>query len=408
MSNGSKALLIVLLITPLFGLGIDLYSPSMPAIANQFNVPETTIKLTIILYIIGYGIGQMIFGPMSDWFGRKSTLIIGLSLYVGVSVFLCFTITPLLFLMCRFMQGFLISSAGVINKTLLSDNFKDKNLEKATAYMVIIWSISPIVAPAIGSYVQAYLSWRVNFFILAGYGLISLILTKFILVDNLLCVKKISVKKVFNDYVDVISHKKFVGFSIILAITYALLVVFSIAAPFIIQTFFKQSVLVYGHLALLMGCGFFAGTMFNRVLINHFSAKTLIYSNLIFSILVAAFMVMWNIIYGVSIYSIGVPSFLIIFFSAIVTPNCYALSFKLFTEKAGTATAVRGVLTLIGASIFSSPALLLQSNLNPWVLSVEYAVLNMLALFIFYFILSKNKQRIFVNSSSRRGCEFSE
>ena len=59
MSNGSKALLIILLITPLFGLGIDLYSPSMPAIAHQFSVPEITIKLTIILYIIGYGIGQV-------------------------------------------------------------------------------------------------------------------------------------------------------------------------------------------------------------------------------------------------------------------------------------------------------------------------------------------------------------
>lgn len=319
MSNGSKALLIVLLITPIFGLGIDLYSPSMPAIAHQFNVPETTIKLTIILYIIGYGIGQMIFGPMSDWFGRKSTLIIGLSLYVGVSVFLCFTVIPLLFLLGRFMQGFLISSAGVINKILLSDNFKDKKLEKATAYMVIIWAISPIIAPAIGSYIQAYLSWRINFFILAAYGAISLILTKFILVDNLFCSKKISIKKMFNDYADIILHKKFVGFSIILAITYALLVVFSIDAPFIIQTFLKQSVLVYGHLALLMGCGFFIGTMFNRVLINHFSAVNLIYSNLIFAILVAAFMVVWNIFYGVSIYSIGVPCFLIIFFFG----NCY-------------------------------------------------------------------------------------
>ena len=392
MSSQSKALLIILLITPLFGLGVDLYSPSLPAIAKYFNIQESSIKLTMILYVVGYGFGQVFFGPISDRIGRKKTLIMGLFFYFLTSILLCITNSLDVFMSGRFAQGFLISSAGVINKALLSDNFKNSELEKATAYMVIIWAVSPIIAPVIGSYMQIYLSWRAGFVFLSIYGFLAMLLTRLLLSDARVSLSNSRLKEVVMDYTEIFHDKKFIGYSIILAITYAMLMVFSIAAPFITQVYLKNSVIFYGNFALLMGVSFFVGTMANRFLINYFPADSLINKGLCFTTVVAIFMVVWNMLAGISIFSLGVPVFLMIFFSAIVTPNCYAMSLKIFVKKAGTATAVRGVLTLIGAAIFSSPVLFIDSSSHPELIALEYLALGIFALMIFYFMVMVRKK----------------
>ncbi|HYF98375.1 MAG TPA: MFS transporter, partial [Coxiellaceae bacterium] len=184
--NQTKAGSIIAMLCLISSIGryvLDSYLPSLPAMAHYFDVSTDNVQLTISYYLLGFSLSQLIYGPLSDSFGRKRTLVIGLSIFTFASLACTFVndddFSSLLFF--RLLAGIGAGSCGVLNRAIASDCFKGEHFSKAWSYTTTTLVITLIGAPLIGSYVQQFYNWQANFALSTIYvGLTLLVVIKFL------------------------------------------------------------------------------------------------------------------------------------------------------------------------------------------------------------------------------------
>lgn len=114
---------LILFMSPLAGIGIDLYAPSLPWVAKALHVKADLIRLTMAMYLLGFALGPLLFGPLSDTYGRKKILVVGLVLYVMTCLLIIEFANIWVMLLMRFVQGFTAGGVGVISKAIITDTY---------------------------------------------------------------------------------------------------------------------------------------------------------------------------------------------------------------------------------------------------------------------------------------------
>ena len=266
---------IVLAFVPFAGIGVDLYSPSLPWIQRAMHADPALIKLTISVYLLGYAIGPLFFGLLADIHGRKKILFGGLILYI----FSCIGIVAFpniqMMLGMRLLQGFAIGAAGVTSKAMIIDTYKGEAMRKMGSMMAIIWAIGPVIAPFIGGYLQHYYGWHANFYFLMGYAVIILF-ASFSLPETLTNKIEMSKAVILHSYKTVLLSKPFWAGVIYMGVVYSIITIFNTVGPFFIQNVLHYSPIQFGHIALVMGLAFLFGGLLNRVLVNFLKVRTLL------------------------------------------------------------------------------------------------------------------------------------
>ena len=168
-------IILILLLYPLVGMGIDLIAPSLPAISQYFQVSAVMTKNLITLYLLGYALGNFFIGFLSDSFGRRKFLIAGVAVFVLASLLPIYFLNIYVLLCARFLQGFMIAGVAVIARAILSDVLTTKRLMQTTPMLATMWGIGPVVGPVIGGYLQFYFDWQACFYFFAVFGFIGLI-----------------------------------------------------------------------------------------------------------------------------------------------------------------------------------------------------------------------------------------
>jgi DHA1 family bicyclomycin/chloramphenicol resistance-like MFS transporter len=162
------------ILTAIGSISIDIYLPAFGVMASYFNVPVVRIEATVTVFLFGMSLGQLLIGPLSDVWGRKTPLRIGLAVYIICSICCILTNSFPLFLVLRFVQGLAGSACQVICRALVSDIYKDKNAAHAFSILQIIMGISPILSPMAGGMLAGEATWKYLFLIMAivsGIGL---------------------------------------------------------------------------------------------------------------------------------------------------------------------------------------------------------------------------------------------
>src|SRR3990167_493553 len=277
--NKKNILFVCLLLTPLIALGLDLYSPSLPAIMNYFHVSHYDAKLTIIVYIAGFGISQPLVGIVSDHVERRHFVLIALGFYV-VSSFLSALVSSIALLyFFRIINSICAASIAVVIKSIILDNFTGKMLAKANNYFTLSWSITPMIAPVIGGYLQHYFNWQANFYFMAIYASIGLALCLGIFKNRPKqdkTKKVLSLPVVLQKWKILFSDRIYVASIFILAVENSILFLYYTAAPFIIQKTLHFNAAQYGEIMLFSGVSYFIGNIINDRLLNYFCVEKLI------------------------------------------------------------------------------------------------------------------------------------
>jgi len=393
-SSHFTPLIISLLMTPLGGIGIDLYMPSMPAITQHFNVDPSWVQLTISVYLIGF-CAQPIFGTLTDTLGRRKPLIIGLCLYLLCTLLIPHSpnITSLLIL--RFLQGVFVAAPGVVSKALLPDYYKDKQLRKYFNYLTIIWALSPILAPMVGGYLQHYFGWHSPFYFLAAYALILLLLAIFQLPETHTKLHAFNAKQIISNYSRVLKHPIFIGGVICCALVYSFMAVFNVIGPFLIQAKLHYSPITFGHIALLLGLSWFLGNVANRFLMKANIALHHVVINSLICILVISVVSLITvlILHNMTIYTVTLPTLLIFFFAAIVFTNIFGASLSIYPEMAGTVSGALGALLVVGAGIISGLASIAVDH-TEIPMMVTYTLLAVFCIMVFVLVLRPGLRKI--------------
>ncbi|MDT3984177.1 MFS transporter, partial [Staphylococcus ureilyticus] len=167
--------IIVLGIMTTFGpLTIDMYVPSLPNVQHDFSTSVSQAQLTLSFAMIGLAIGQFIFGPLSDAYGRKKVALFIISIYALASLLAVFTASMGVLLTLRLVQGLTGGGAIVIAKATMGDQHEGKALAKGLAALLVINGIITIIAPIIGGYALTISNWKAIFVILAIVSVIIL------------------------------------------------------------------------------------------------------------------------------------------------------------------------------------------------------------------------------------------
>jgi DHA1 family bicyclomycin/chloramphenicol resistance-like MFS transporter len=178
--------LIVLLgaLTALGPLSIDLYLPALPVIASALHATEANVQFTLTGMLIGLALGQVLVGPLSDAIGRRTPLIAGSALHAAASL-ACFLAPNIVVLdLARILQGLGASAGAVLGLAVVRDLHTGKTLAKMLSRMILVMSVSPILAPSLGTALLGAMGWRWLFAILAGLGLLITVLTVFLLPET--------------------------------------------------------------------------------------------------------------------------------------------------------------------------------------------------------------------------------
>lgn len=171
--DGRGMLALAFLLAAISALGpfsIDMYLPALPAMGQQLRSSPAAIQMTIAIFSIGSGLGQLVFGPLSDRFGRRWPAQIGLAVYVAASVGCALAMDVEQLIVARFFQALGVCSGQVVARALLADMFEPRDLARFSSLLTMITLVAPIVGPLLGGYVFSAFGWRPLFWVLAVYG----------------------------------------------------------------------------------------------------------------------------------------------------------------------------------------------------------------------------------------------
>lgn len=215
-------------------IAIDMYMPGLPVIAAAFDTDVGAAQLTLVAFFLALAVGQPIYGPLTDAFGRRSPLIYGLILFVAAGIGCVFAPNIETLIALRFVQGFGICSTAVIVRAVIRDLYTGAEAARLLALTFLLLGISPLLAPLAGSFFLAYFSWQSVFWVFAAVGLLGLGLTLLLLPETLPPEKRDrrSLFRAFSGYGGLIRDRRFMALTVVTGLVQTVLFSFVVGSAF--------------------------------------------------------------------------------------------------------------------------------------------------------------------------------
>lgn len=335
----------------------DLYLPSLTAMAHYFSVTINMAEWSIALYLVGMAISQLIYGPLSEGFGRKKPLLAGLSISLVGCLVCLFAQNIESLLLGRLIQGFGAGACACLFRAILRDVFKGPHLVQYVSYLVIINSAIVPAVPVFGGYLQHYFHWQASFSVLLAY-------TAFVLVVVMLALPEshhrahrgnLRLSVLRAGFSVLLKSRLFMGYSICAAFAAGATFAWVTNASVLLMKGAGLSPIIFGWTMLLTSLlpVMFAGWLNPRLIkkIGTSNVLTFAWSVMVIS---GVLFILFHYFWPFSAFSIIVPASLFLFSSMFVFPNTFTLAFAPFGHIAGLASTLYATIQMAGAGIFSA------------------------------------------------------
>ena len=340
------------LLSAMGAFSIDMYLPGFPDIARDLHTTVAHITLSITSFFIGISVGQMIYGPLLDRFGRKKPLYIGLVVYLVTSIACAYAPTANALIGIRFLQA-LGSCAGMVaSRALVRDIFPVKENAKIFSLLMLVLALSPIVAPTLGGYVTAAFGWQSIFFILATIAGLTLLLVLFKLPEGRKPDTSLSLlpRPIIKGFLEVTIVPQFYTYAFAGAIASSGLYAYIAGSPFVFMELYQVTEKQYGWIFAIIAMGLIVASQVNTLLLRRYSSEQIIRATLFCQCLAGIALVLGTYFHFLGLYSTIFLIWVFLSTQGFAFPNSSALSLAPFTRNAGTASALMGALQLgIGA-----------------------------------------------------------
>jgi DHA1 family 2-module integral membrane pump EmrD-like MFS transporter len=399
-SKASLFIIMLILLTSSLGyLSIDLYLPSLPAMAKGLHITTQQSQLTVTIFLISFCCSQLFYGPLSDHYGRRPLLFVGFLLYVFATL-LCVKASNIdMLLLGRFFQGLGIGAGAVLSRAMLRDRFSGNELAKMASFLNVGVSTVTTISPALGGFIQWQFGYRANFIALFLIGITILGLLFFSSETNQNKANhNISVKSILSSYLSVISQKQFICNVVCAGIALSALIAYSVANPFIVQTVLGFSPVAYGIFALVIAGCEIIGSLISGYYVEKYGAARLLLYGFLLMLLTGIIMLLLGKYNHSTLLSVLIPTMGAGISIGIILPNASAGAFSIFNSGIGVAGALYGFIQLLITAIASSivAGLLIQSQLT---IGLVIVFLSCIGLLFYYLLVLSNKSKT-VNQSS--------
>ena len=357
-------ILILGLMSAIGPLSIDMYLPAFPSIAAGLNSSIERVTLSLSSFFIGISIGQLIYGPLLERYGRKIPLYVGLGLYALAS-FACASATSVeMLILFRFLQALGGCVGMVASRAMVRDLFDVKDNAKVFSTLMLVIAVSPIIAPTLGGFITTYLGWRYIFGMLIIVIAMIIAGVYFLLPDSKGPDVNYSLKPtaILSGFATILKHPQFILYTFSGAVASAGLYSFISGSPFVFIDYFKVSQQHYGWMFGLVASGLIGSSQLNSYFLKKYNSDQIIKVALYVQSAVAIVLVGTALLGVASVVSTVVLVFLFLCCQGYIFPNASALSMAPFGHNAGNASALMGFIQMSVGAFMSAMVSVFHNN----------------------------------------------
>jgi DHA1 family bicyclomycin/chloramphenicol resistance-like MFS transporter len=340
-----------------------MYLPAFADIAADLHTTVAHVTLSLSSFFIGISLGQFIYGPLLDRYGRKKPLLIGLFLYLVASIMCAFAQSADVLIALRLLQALGGCAGMVASRAMVRDIFSVAENAKIFSLLMLVVGVSPIIAPTLGGFVTAEFGWHYVFVILAVMSLVMILSVYFGLPESQRADPNYSLKptSIINNFITVLKQPQFYTYAFTGAVAAAGLYAYVAGSPTVFLEIFKVTEKQYGLIFALVAGGLILATQINSFLLRRFTSEQIIPVALAIQSLagISLFMGSFTSFIGIT----GTIILLLVYLSCqgFTFPNSSALSMAPFAKNAGSASALMGGIQM-GIGAFTSALVSMLSN----------------------------------------------
>lgn len=394
----NKIIVLICIISTIARYALDSYLPSMPNIAINLHSTIEQVQNTLTIYLIGFSISQLIFGTLSDYYGRRRCIIVGLTIMIAGSLLSACANSIFFLIIGRFFTGLGGGACAVLNRAIASDRFEGADFARVWSYTTTTLTLILIFAPLVGGVTQDWYGWRMNILITTTYiSIIFLILIKFLPETNLYLKKKpIILKNILKIYLKLLNNKEFMGYVLCYTLTFAGLIAYFQESPFLFIDNLGYTATDYGLSSLFIAATYFVGGFIIQKFVHKVGIPKMLVLGMIIMGIGGFVMLMGYLLHDLNAFMIILPAVIYTLGARIVIPNAMAGSFGKRAKKIGSASALIGCCQMLGSALVSFIlSLIYHDTLLP--LALTLMILAFLALLCLHY-LAGIKREVILNT----------
>ncbi|MEP6961607.1 MAG: multidrug effflux MFS transporter [Acidobacteriota bacterium] len=334
-------------------VSIDMYLPGMPQLETVFHATASQVEMTMVTFLIGFALGQLLYGPLTDRFGRKPPLYFSLVIFVLASVACAVSPSIQMMSLFRLFQAVGACGGAVISRAMVRDLFPPEELRSVFSMLILVLGVSPILAPMLGSYLLLWFGWQSAFLAQAAIGAILLIGIHFRLRESQAHEDRrpLDLSTILSTYSRLLHDRTFMGASAVCGFSSAGTFAYIASAPFVFISLYKVPTEHFGWLFGSVAAGMVTASQINGRMSRKIPVwKVLRVANL--TQLGAAVLLMTALVTGTGglpVVFLGI--FIYVSAQGFVFPNGSAIAMTRHGDIAGTASALLGTNQFLIAAV---------------------------------------------------------
>ncbi|MEU9378693.1 Bcr/CflA family multidrug efflux MFS transporter [Streptomyces sp. NPDC048255] len=345
-------------LTALPPLSMDMYLPALPEVTTALNSPAATVQLTLTACLAGMALGQLLIGPMSDKWGRRRPLLIGMVVYVLATAICAFAPTAELLIGFRLLQGLAGAAAIVIARAVVRDLYDGVEMARFFSTLMLVSGVAPIIAPLIGGQVLRFSDWRGVFVVLTGVGALLTLLVWRRLDETLPPARRQTggVGAALHTMRGLLGDRVFTGYTLAGGFAFAVLFAYISASPFVIQEIYGASPQAFSLLFGLNSVGLIAAGQINgKLLVGRVSMDKVLAAGLaVAGAASVALLLMSTGVFGkAGLFPVAAALFVLMSSMGVILPNTNAQALMRTPHAAGSASALIGTTSFLVGAIAS-------------------------------------------------------
>jgi len=343
-------------LTAIGPLAIDMYLPALPTIARDFGTAASVVQGSLAAYFIGIAIGQAFYGPLSDRFGRKPSLYLGLALFMIASIGCARAESVDALIAFRFLQALGGCAPIVIPRAVVRDHFDQSGSVRMLSMLMLVMGLGPILAPLIGGQLLVYFGWRAVFWLLTAYAATWLTVVAIFLPESLPPARRLRqpISDVLAVYWRLARDRTFMGHALSGAFIFSGLLAYISGSPVVFIELFHVPPERFGVYFGINACGIIAASQTNRWLVGRVETQRIVRTVLVVAMTAGLFLVVDAYSGFGGFAGILIPLFCYIACHGFVLPNTTALAMASHGRVAGSASALLGTFQFVGGAIAGS------------------------------------------------------
>ncbi len=348
------SLIVVVLVTGLVAFGAistDLYLPSLPAIAAHFGVDAGEAQLTLSVFLIGFALSQLVYGALSDRFGRRPVLLVGLVIYVLASIACMLAPSIGLLIAARLLQAVGACAGVVLGRAVVRDVYGRERAARVLSYVGMAMALAPALGPILGGFIQVWFGWRASFLVLALFGATILAGAVTQLPEtNQSRDPTLRLGRQLLNYRSLLQHRAYLGHVLVATCAYSGIFVFISGSSFLLIDVLGLSPEEYGLCFAAIVVGYMLGTLLSGRLTMRLGLERMILIGSLVGLLAGGTAAVLSLAGVVDLLAVLAPFFLFLVGCGLMLPNALAGAMGPFPTMAGAASALLGFIQMVVAA----------------------------------------------------------